>query len=98
MLGSLKITVSTHKIESFKTPILGSIFLFCNITSINTHAVKIILNVTVRILLKSALGFLSPARRVPQEYTEYTEILRQIPTDLSEAKTSSCVLFHTAGE
>lgn len=98
MLVSLKIRGSKYKIESFKTPIFGSIFLFCNTTTSNTFPVKIKPNMMVRILLKSVLEFLSPARRTPQEHTESTMILRLIPTDLSEAKTLSCTLFHTAGE
>lgn len=52
----------------------------------------------LRILLKSVLGFLSLLRRALQEYTESTMIRTLIPTDLSKAKTLSCVLFHTAGE
>lgn len=49
-------------------------------------------------MLKSVLGFLSPVRRVQKEYTEYTKLSTQIPTDLIEAKVLSFMLFHTAGE
>lgn len=98
MLVSLRITGSKYKRESFKTPVFGSIFLFRNITTSDTFPVKIKPYVMVRILLKSVLVFLSPARRAPQEYTESTTVSRLIPTDLSEAKTLSCMLFHTAGE
>lgn len=49
-LVSLKITRPKYKKESFKTPVFGSIFSFCNITSSETFPVKIKPNVTVRIL------------------------------------------------
>lgn len=70
-------------------------FFYCCITSILALPVKIKPNVMVRILLKSVLGFQSPAGRAPKEYTEYTKISKQIPTDLSEDKILSCMLFYT---
>lgn len=93
ILVSLRITGSKYKTESFKPPVFGSNFLFHGITSSDTSPVKIKTNATLRILL----GFLSLARAAPK-YAEPTMRSRLIPTDLSEAKTLSWMLFHTAGE
>lgn len=93
ILVSLRITGSKYKTESFKPLVFGSNFLFHSITSSDTSPVKIKTNTTVRILL----GFLSLTRAAPK-HAEPTMISRLIPTDLSEAKTLSCMLFHTPGE
>lgn len=93
ILVSLRITGSKYKTESFKPLVFGSNFLFHSITSSDTSPVKIKTNATVRILL----GFLSLTRAAPK-HAEPTMISRLIPTDLSEAKTLSCMLFHTPGE
>lgn len=93
ILVSCRITGSKYKTESFKPSVFGSNFLFHKFSSRNTFPVKIKPNATVRILL----GFLSLARAGPK-YAEPPVMLRLIPTDLSEAKTLPCMLFHTAGE
>lgn len=47
-------------------------------------------------MVRILLGFLSLARAAP-ECAEPAVIYRLISTDLNEAKTLSCMLFHTAG-
>lgn len=87
LLVLLRVTGSKYKTESFKSCVFGSNFLFHSITSSDTFPVKIKPNTMVRILL----GFLSLARAA-HECAEPTVISRLIPTDLSEAKTLSCML------